>query len=97
MKFFNFIVLSVIIAHHSALTPHISKTHLPIFALNVGELWCSKDQSRKMGGLPAWWEGREGGSLTLSGKPKDLLNGAPLLNRTTSLYRGMRLPNAVQQ
>ena len=50
-----------------------------------------------MGGPPAWWEGREGGSRTLSGKPKDLLNGAPLLNRTTSLYRGMRLPNAVQQ
>ena len=38
MQFFNFTVLSVIIAHHIVLTPHISKTHLPICALNVGEL-----------------------------------------------------------
>ena len=39
MQIFNFIVLSVIIAaHHSLLTPHISKTHLPISSLNVREL-----------------------------------------------------------
>ena len=38
MQFFNFIVLSVIIAHHSVLTPHISKTHLPICSSNVREL-----------------------------------------------------------
>ena len=38
MQIFNFIVLFVIIAHHSFLTPHISKTHLPISSLNVREL-----------------------------------------------------------
>ena len=38
MQIFNFIVLSVIIAYHSVLTPHISKTHLPISSLNVREL-----------------------------------------------------------
>ena len=57
MQIFNFIVSSVIIAHHSVLSPRISKTHLPISSLNVRELklnWCSEDQSRKMGGLPAW-------------------------------------------
>ena len=37
MQTFNFVVLSVIIAHHSVLTPH-SKTHLPIVSLNVREL-----------------------------------------------------------
>ena len=65
MKFFNFVVSSVIIAHHSVLTPHISKTHLPICSLNGHELelnWCSKDQSRKRGGPPA--KGRGGGSPT---------------------------------
>ena len=54
----NFIVSSVVIAHHSVLTPHISKTILPIPSLNVRELelnLCSKDQSRKMGVPPAWW------------------------------------------
>ena len=35
MQIFNFIVLSVIIAHQSVLTPHISKTHLPISLLNA--------------------------------------------------------------
>ena len=35
MQIFNVIVSSVIIAHHSVLTPHISKTHLPISLLNV--------------------------------------------------------------
>ena len=38
MQFFNFLVLSVIIAHHSVLTPHINKTHLPICSLNLREL-----------------------------------------------------------
>ena len=38
MQIFNFIVPSVIIAHHSVLSPRISKTHLPISSLNVGEL-----------------------------------------------------------
>ena len=38
MQIFNFVVLSVIIAYHSVLTPHISKTHLPISSLNVHEL-----------------------------------------------------------
>ena len=46
IQILNVIVLFVIIAHHSFLTPHISKTHLHIFSLNVRELelnWCSKD------------------------------------------------------
>ena len=38
MQIFNFIVLSVINAHHSIFIPHISKTHLPISSLNVREL-----------------------------------------------------------
>ena len=38
MQILNFIVLSVIIAHHSVLTPQISKTHLPIPLLNVRKL-----------------------------------------------------------
>ena len=57
MQIFNFIVSSVIIAHHSVLSPRISKTHVPISSLDVRELklnWCSQDQSTKMGGLPAW-------------------------------------------
>ena len=39
MQIFNVIVSSVIIAHHSVLTPHISKTHLPISSLNVCVEW----------------------------------------------------------
>ena len=57
MQIFNFIVSFVIIAHHSILSPRISKPYLPISSLNVRELklnWCSQDQSRKMGGLLAW-------------------------------------------
>ena len=38
MQIFNFIVFFVIIAHHSVLTPYISKTHLPISSLTVREL-----------------------------------------------------------
>ena len=38
MQIFNFVVLSVIIAPHNVLIPHISKTHLHIVSLNVREL-----------------------------------------------------------
>ena len=38
MQILNFVVLSVIIAPHNVLTPHISKTHLPIVSVNVHEL-----------------------------------------------------------
>ena len=38
MQIFRFVILSVIIALHNVLTPHISKTHLPIVSLNVREL-----------------------------------------------------------
>ena len=38
MRFFNFVVLSVITAPHNVPTPHISKTHLSIVSLNVREL-----------------------------------------------------------
>ena len=38
MQIFIFIVLSVIITSRNFLTPHISKTHLPIVSLNVREL-----------------------------------------------------------
>ena len=57
MQIFNFTVSSVIIAHHSVLSPRISKTHFPISSLNVRKLklnWCLQDQSRKIGGLSAW-------------------------------------------
>ena len=37
MRIFNFVILSVITALHNVPTPHISKTHLPIIALNVRE------------------------------------------------------------
>ena len=50
MEISYFVVLSVIIVSHNVLTPHISKTHLPIVLLNVleFELNCfSKEQSRK--------------------------------------------------
>ena len=33
MQIFNFVVVSVIITSHNVPTPHISKTHLPIFHL----------------------------------------------------------------
>ena len=55
MQILNFVILSVIIAPHNVLTPHISKTHLPIVSVNVHELelnWSSKEQSRKKWGLP---------------------------------------------
>ena len=35
MQIFNFLVLSVIIAYHSVLTLHISKTHLRIHLMYV--------------------------------------------------------------
>ena len=38
VQIFNFTFLSAIIDHHSVLTPHISKIHLPISSLNVREL-----------------------------------------------------------
>ena len=38
MQIFNFIVVSVIIAHRNVLTPCISKTHLSIVPLNVREV-----------------------------------------------------------
>ena len=38
MQIFNFIVLSVTIAHHSVFFPHISKTHLSISSFNIREL-----------------------------------------------------------
>ena len=38
MQLFNFVVFPVIIAPHNVLTPHISKTDLPIVSLNVREL-----------------------------------------------------------
>ena len=38
MQIFNFVVLSVIIASHSVLTLHITKTHFLIVSLNVRKL-----------------------------------------------------------
>ena len=38
MQIFNFVVLSMIMARRSVLTPHISKTYLLIALLNVREL-----------------------------------------------------------
>ena len=75
MQIFNFIVVSVIIAHRSVLTPCISKTHLPIVPLNVRELElnrCSKDQSRKKGGPLSWGEVGERGGLEAQLPPQSL-------------------------
>ena len=38
MQVFNFVTSSVCFAYHGVLTPHISKSHLPISSLNVLEL-----------------------------------------------------------
>ena len=38
MRIFNFAVLSLITAPHNVLTPHNSKTHLPIVSLNIREV-----------------------------------------------------------
>ena len=38
IQIFNFVVSSVILNSQNVLTPHISKTHLPIISLNVREL-----------------------------------------------------------
>ena len=60
MRILDFVVLFVITGPDNVPTPYISKIHLPIVSLNVRELelsWCSKDQSRKKGGLP--WVGME--------------------------------------
>ena len=38
MRIFDFVVLSLITAPHNVLTPHFSKTHLPIVSLNVREV-----------------------------------------------------------
>ena len=48
MQILNFVVLSVIITSHNVLTPHISKTHLPIVSLNVRELesWIDPQKSK---------------------------------------------------
>ena len=39
MQIFNFLVLSVIIAYRSVLTPHICKTHLPIHLTFLNSKW----------------------------------------------------------
>ena len=57
MQISNFVVLSVINAPQNGVTPDISKTCFPIVSLNVREFelnCCSKDKSRKKGGLPSW-------------------------------------------
>ena len=89
MRIFDFVVLSLITAPHNVLTPHFSKTHLPIVSLNVREVelnWCSKDQPKKKGGPPAWgW------------KPNSPRKALRFIKRSSlSLHRGMRLPNTVQ-
>ena len=80
----DFVVLSLIIALYNVLTPHISKTHLPIVSRNVLKLefnWSSKEQSIKKWGAPyvcGEGEGGRGGSPTLSANPYYLLGQLPL-------------------
>ena len=38
MQMFDYVVLSLIVTSRNVLTPHISKTHLPIASLNIREL-----------------------------------------------------------
>ena len=47
MQIFNFVVLSLINTSHNVVTPHISKTHLPIASLNARELesWIDAQKS----------------------------------------------------
>ena len=57
MRIFNFAVLSVITAPHNVLTPHISKTNLPIVLLNVPEVELILKRPVKEKGsppTPAW-------------------------------------------
>ena len=53
MQIFNFVVLSVIIASHNVLTPHFSKTYLPIVLLNERELWVDAQKTSQRKGWPA--------------------------------------------
>ena len=53
MQIFNFVVLSVIIASHNVLTPHFSKTYLPIVLLNERELWVDAQKTSQRKGRPA--------------------------------------------
>ena len=74
------VVLSVIV------TPHISKTHLPIISLNVRENQINLQSGKKKD--PSYL--RCGSPTPPPAKPSDLLDEAP------TPHRGMRLPNMVQ-
>ena len=80
MQIFNFVVLSVIIAHHLVLTPH-SVHELELNCCSKTSHWKWETPLRVCGG---------GGSRNPLAKPWDLLNGTPCL------YRGVRLRNTVQ-
>ena len=50
MQILNFLVLSIIIAHHSFLTLHISENHLPISSLrlmHVNSNWINAKKTSK--------------------------------------------------
>ena len=48
MQMFDYVVLSLIVTSRNVLTPHISKTHLPIASLNIRELesWIDAQKSK---------------------------------------------------
>ena len=81
MQIFNSVVSSVIIPSPNVLTPHISKSHLPIVSLNVRELKLMLKRVIKKNIAPSPCVG--------DGSPTPPVNGA------LPLYTGMHFPNVV--
>ena len=71
MQIFNFLVLSII-SYHSVLTPHISKTHLPIYLMYVNSNWSDAQKPSQENGVPSAWEG--GGGVETQLSPQTLKN-----------------------
>ena len=73
MQIFNFLVLSII-SYHSVLTPHISKTHLPIYLMYVNSNWsdAQKPSQEKWG--PLCVGGGGGWKLNSPHKPLRIIN-----------------------
>ena len=56
MQIFDFLVLSIIISYHSALTPHISKTHFPIYLMYVNSNWSDAQKTKWEPPLCGGWK-----------------------------------------
>ena len=83
-KILKFVVLSVIIALHNILTPHISKTHLAIVSLNLRELELNYAQNSSQGEVPPM-QGVE-----------TLRKFFIFIRQSSPFHQDISLPNAVQ-